>query len=136
MEPIFAISPESPESCPGVLTPEVSTLLPRPCPLLGVWLAFGLPPPSLPVRGEAPRKSRLIASACSGLETNSKDRPASIHGDGKGADWARPVRVAVADGGGDGRRGAGDAAGMGAGGREGGEVERHGTPYLYFTENF
>ena len=53
-------------------------------------------------------------------------------GVGGGAGWLAGDGGDDDDGG-----GAGEAAGRvppGAG--EGGEVERHGTPYLYFTENF
>ena len=45
-----------------IYLPRLGPALASPCPLLGAWLAFGIPPPSLPVRGEAPRKSHPSGS--------------------------------------------------------------------------
>lgn len=40
-----------------IYLPRLGPALARPCPLLGAWLAFGLPPLPVSVRGEAPFKN-------------------------------------------------------------------------------
>jgi len=40
-----------------IYLPRAGPTLARPCPLLGAWLAFGLPPLPVSVRGEAPFKN-------------------------------------------------------------------------------
>ena len=93
----------------------------RPAPSLARGGRSGLAPASA-CPGRSPPQ---IASCGLGLllpETNSEDCPASIHGDGKGADWAGPVRVAVADGGGGPGAARERRRGMGAGVWGGGRI--------------
>lgn len=117
------------------MTHNVSTLWPFLVPASPV-ACVRIPPPCLCPSGEKPpRKSNPSPSDCSYLETNSEDRPASIHGHGGRRGLGAAGSGVVADG--DGAGGAGEAAGHGGrGGGEGGESSARWDPYICFSGNF
>ncbi len=117
-----------------IYLPRLGPALASPCPLLGAWLAFGIPPPSLPVRGEAPRKSHPSGSPL-GLPVDARLTNQSGNHPGHPCQTIQPITARGSGedrrrrGGGAGAEGAGLAGrGMGTrhtstGGRgEGGEV--------------
>ena len=106
-----------------ILAPDRLILCPALAPAWRVACAGPSPLPPSVLNGQR-FKSHPSPSACSYLETNSEDRPASLHGDGGGADKARRVAVAVAGGDGDGRAAREMRRGMGGRGVGRGENRR------------